>query len=215
MTKKVESKPESKSEPEPKPTATPDEVDLTTETAAPSPEPTGDPATSSPTTESTGDPTPADMLVEIYNNLQEQVKTITSQLSTLQKQLRKAKKDSLTLMSSMEKRLTKNAKKRKTPQPSKIRYTISPNLASFLGEDEAATLTRRDAEDRILSYIKESGLANPDNGSQILPDDKLSAICATGNEPFLYIGDFKKNIKHNFLDKIKEEDNKPDTPDDQ
>ena len=129
---------------------------------------------------------------------------VSVQLANLQKQLRDAKKESLSLVTSVEKKLSKSSKKRKTPKPSTVRYTISANLAEFLGEDEGSTLTRRDAEAKIRAYIKESGLENPTNRREIIPDNKLSTICASGNEPFFYIGGFKKNIKHNFLNKIDE-----------
>ena len=191
-------KPEPLSEAQPEPLIEPLSEPPIEPQPEPQPEPQSEPVKTETTDQKAGkkdEQSAVEHLTQMYNDL-------LAEVANLQKQVKEAKKETLAVLSTVEKQLTKSNKKRKTPKPSTVHYSISPNLAKFFGEDENVTLTRQDAEAKIRAYIKESGLENPENRREIFPDEKLSTICASGKEPFLYIGGFKKNIKHNFLNKI-------------
>ena len=145
-------------------------------------------------------PTNAEQMDTVFTGLMDQVKSMSAQLAELTRQLRTAQKNSQMLVRQMERQAKKSTRKKSAP--SKVRYLISKELTDFLGEDDNCTMSRNEAESRIRAYIKEANIQNPENGREIVPDKKLSTICASGKKPFSYFGEFKKNFSHHFLQRI-------------
>jgi len=59
---------------------------------------------------------------------------------------------------------------------------ISSELAAFLGMPKDGMISRTEATGKIIAYIKEKDLQNPENKRELLLDDKLKTIITKENE---------------------------------
>lgn len=77
---------------------------------------------------------------------------------------------------------TRSGRKRRTADGKKVEsgitrpVKISDKLCDFLSQDKGTLLARTEVTKRITAYIREHDLQNPDNRTQIQPDDKLKGL---------------------------------------
>ena len=53
---------------------------------------------------------------------------------------------------------------------------ITPKLRDFLGLPEGELISRSEVTKKVNAYITENGLKHPDNGRQLILDDKLKEL---------------------------------------
>ena len=113
-------------------------------------------------------------LINQFQDLQNVMKTLHSNLKVLQKEVLKEKKESKKKESKQKK---KNSKKR-SPSGFAKPAPISDELAHFLNLPNGTELARTDVTSKVIAYIKSNNLQNPDNKRAILPDESLAKLLA-------------------------------------
>jgi upstream activation factor subunit UAF30 len=102
----------------------------------------------------------------IIEDLIARISTLETKMVRQEKTIRKLKKD---LIPESER------KPRKPSGFAKPAY-LSPELCLFLGVDVGTELARTDVTKKLLSYVKEHNLQNPENKRVILLDDALNKL---------------------------------------
>jgi len=102
----------------------------------------------------------------IIQDLEKRIATLEAKMTRQEKMMRKMKKD----MIPEEER-----KPRKPSGFAKPTY-LSPVLCEFLGEPADKELARTEVTKRVLAYVKENNLQNPEAKRIINMDDKLRKL---------------------------------------
>lgn len=102
---------------------------------------------------------------------------LTKELSVNKKSLDGEEEDGAVRQNGIQKRKSTPRK----PLISTRKVILSEPLADLLGETQ---LTRTDVVRRIWAYIKEHNLQNPNNGKEILSDEKLELIFGKSTDMF-------------------------------
>ncbi len=100
------------------------------------------------------------------------VKTLHSNLKVLQKEVLKERKE---LLKKAEKS-TKKVKKDRPASGIALPTPIPDTIASFLGLPSGSKVARTEVTAKVIAYVKENKLQNPDNKRFILPDEKLKTL---------------------------------------
>ncbi len=100
------------------------------------------------------------------------VKTLHSNLKVLQKEVLKERKE---LLKKAEKS-TKKVKKDRPASGIALPTPIPDTIASFLGLPSGSKVARTEVTAKVIAYVKENKLQNPDNKRFILPDEKLKSL---------------------------------------
>ena len=129
-------------------------------------------------------------------DLQQQLRSLNTQIKQLQKNYKKEVKE-----------LKRKCKKpRKGGDPTKKRAPsgfakptgLTPELCKFLNVSTDTKLARTQVTKEITSYIKENSLQNQANKKIILPDKKLQALLKSGKEEVTYFN-LQKFMKVHFI----------------
>ena len=129
-------------------------------------------------------------------DLQQQLRTLNTQIKQLQKNYKKEVKE-----------LKRKCKKpRKGGDPTKKRAPsgfakptgLTPELCKFLNVSVDTKLARTQVTKEITAYIKEHSLQNQENKKIILPDKKLQALLKSGKEEVTYFN-LQKFMKVHFI----------------
>ena len=141
--------------------------------------------------------------------LNERMTTLLQQMDTMQKTMKLMQ----TEFKKVNKEITKlNKKKRSKAQVDEngerivqktgfaLPVGLSPQLCEFLSVPVGTLLSRTDVTRQINAYIKEHSLQNPQNGRQIIPDEKLTNLLQPGGADLSYFT-LQKFMKHHFLKK--------------
>ncbi len=134
-------------------------------------------------------------LVSQFQDLQSVVKTLQVNLKVLQKEVVKERKENLKLV---EKSVKKSQKKR-SPSGFAKPAPISKELANFLGLPEGTELARTDVTTKVIAYVKEHNLQNPEAKTQIVPDAKLKALLAPAEGDVIKFFNLQTYLKKHFL----------------
>jgi len=134
-------------------------------------------------------------LVSQFQDLQSVVKTLQVNLKVLQKEVVKERKENLKLV---EKSVKKSQKKR-SPSGFAKPAPISKELANFLGLPEGTELARTDVTTKVIAYVKEHNLQNPEAKTQIVPDTKLKALLAPAEGDVIKFFNLQTYLKKHFL----------------
>ena len=133
-----------------------------------------------------------------FNDSQSILKTLANNLKILHKEVYKEKKELLKNSKNKNKKNGQNGFAKPT--------RISEKLSTFIGISKNELIPRKDATKKILDYIKQNNLQNPENKRQIIPDEKLKLLLEphfTENDKLEYFN-IQKYLKHHF---IKSEEN--------
>ena len=119
-----------------------------------------------------------DLLTEL-NTLKTQISTIINATKALDKQVKKELKNKDKINKSKK---TGPKKPSGFAKPSKI----SDELCEFLKVPKKSELARTDVTKRIISYVKDNNLENPENRKIIECDEKLKILLKCNNEEVTY-----------------------------
>ena len=132
-------------------------------------------------------------------DLQQQLRSLNTQIKQLQKNYKKEVKE-----------LKRKCKKpRKGSDPTKKRAPsgfakptgLTPELCKFLNVPTDTKLARTQVTKEITAYIKEHSLQNQENKKIILPDKKLQALLKSGKEEVTYFN-LQKFMKVHFIKEV-------------
>ena len=132
-------------------------------------------------------------------DLQQQLRTLNTQIKQLQKNYKKEVKE-----------LKRKCKKpRKGGDPTKKRAPsgfakptgLTPELCKFLNVSTDTKLARTQVTKEITAYIKENSLQNQANKKIILPDKKLLSLLKSGKEEVTYFN-LQKFMKVHFIKEV-------------
>ena len=131
-----------------------------------------------------------------FNDSQSILKTLANNLKILHKEVHKEKRELLKNFKNNKNNKNKNGKNG-FAKPTRI----SEKLANFIGISKDELIPRKDATKKILDYIKQNNLQNPDNKRQIIPDQKLKLLLEphfTENDKLEYFN-IQKYLKYHFI----------------
>lgn len=101
--------------------------------------------------------------------IQSEVASLRSDVKTLTKLVRKMK-------NTLEDPNGEKAKARAVNNGFNRKQEITPKLREFLGLPDGELISRSEVTKFINKYITEKGLKHPDNGRQLILDDKLKDL---------------------------------------
>jgi len=129
-----------------------------------------------------------------FQDIQNAMKTLHSNLKVLQKEILRERKES----KKKESKIKKKSDKKKSPSGFAKPSPISSELASFLGLSASEQIARTDVTSKVIAYVKAHNLQNPENKKQIVPDAKLGAILQSGNDVVTFFN-LQTYLKKHFL----------------
>lgn len=129
-----------------------------------------------------------------FQDIQNAMKTLHSNLKVLQKEILRERKES----KKKESKIKKKSDKKKSPSGFAKPSPISPELASFLGLADSEQIARTDVTSKVIAYVKAENLQNPENKKQIVPDAKLGTILQSGNDVVTFFN-LQTYLKKHFL----------------
>lgn len=129
-----------------------------------------------------------------FQDIQNAMKSLHSNLKVLQKEILKERKES----KKKEYKIKRKSDKKKSPSGFAKPSPISPELASFLGLADSEQIARTDVTSKVIAYVKAENLQNPENKKQIVPDAKLGTILQSGNDVVTFFN-LQTYLKKHFL----------------
>jgi len=129
-----------------------------------------------------------------FQDIQNAMKTLHSNLKVLQKEILRERKES----KKKESKIKKKSDKKKSPSGFAKPSPISSELASFLGLSSSEQIARTDVTSKVIAYVKAHNLQNPENKKQIVPDAKLATILQSGNDVVTFFN-LQTYLKKHFL----------------
>ena len=134
-------------------------------------------------------------LVTQFQDVQLVLKTLHSNLKVLQKEVLKERKEMKKRDTSRRK---KSSDKKRSPSGFAKPSLISNDLSNFLGIPEGSEIARTEVTSKIIAYIKEQNLQNPENKKMILPDTKLGALLEIGTNQLSFFN-LQTYLKKHFI----------------
>jgi upstream activation factor subunit UAF30 len=102
-------------------------------------------------------------------NIQSELVALRAEVKTLTKLVRKVK-------NTQEDPTGEKAKARAANNGFNRKQEVTPKLREFMGLAEGELVSRSEVTKFINKYITEKGLKHPDNGRQLVLDDKLKEL---------------------------------------
>ena len=131
-----------------------------------------------------------------FQDIQLVMKTLQSNLKVLQKEVLRDRKESK--KKSDKKANKKNSDKKRVPSGFAKPGPISDELAKFLGMPAGSQLARTEVTTKVIAYVKEFNLQNPENKKQIISDEKLKALLEPGDNVITFFN-LQTFLKKHFL----------------
>jgi upstream activation factor subunit UAF30 len=132
-----------------------------------------------------------------FQDLLNAAKTMQNNLKILQKEILRERKDYKKKESKQKKKNDKKNEKRK-PNGFAKPAVISDELANFLGVEKGSELARTEVTSKIISYVKEHNLQNPERKKEIVPDAKLSALLKPSTTDVITFFNLQTFLKTHF-----------------
>jgi chromatin remodeling complex protein RSC6 len=129
-----------------------------------------------------------------FQDIQNAMKTLHSNLKVLQKEILRERKES----KKKESKIKKKSDKKKSPSGFAKPSPISSDLALFLGIPDSEQIARTDVTSKVIAYVKAENLQNPENKKQIVPDAKLGSILQSGSDVVTFFN-LQTYLKKHFL----------------
>ena len=133
-------------------------------------------------------------LINQFQDIQNAMKTLHSNLKVLQKEILRERKES----KKKESKIKKKSDKKKSPSGFAKPSPVSSELASFLGLSPSEQIARTDVTSKVIAYVKTNNLQNPENKKQIVPDAKLGSILKSGTDVVTFFN-LQTYLKKHFL----------------
>ena len=134
-------------------------------------------------------------LINQFQDIQSVMKTLHSNLKVLQKEVLKERKES----KKKEVKHKKKSDKKKSPSGFAKPSSVSAELANFLGIAPSEQIARTEVTSKVISYIKEHNLQNPEKRKEIIPDEKLSMILQAGPTDIIQFFNLQTYLKKHFI----------------
>ena len=134
-------------------------------------------------------------LILTISTVQTQLKTLLQEAKSFQRQYKKELKE-LQKAASKSKRGGKSGKPR-APSGFAKPTKLSVSLCSFLGEEPGTELARTEVTKRLIKYIKEHDLQNPEAKKEIFCDDSLKSLLNPGDLTVTFFN-LQTFMKHHF-----------------
>jgi chromatin remodeling complex protein RSC6 len=96
-----------------------------------------------------------------------------AQLNSMDKEFNKFKKNAISFIDFSKKQLEK---KPRQPSGFQLPVSLSNHLCDFLEIEHHTKMPRTEVTKRLIKYISEKELINPEKKTQIIPDEKLSKL---------------------------------------
>jgi chromatin remodeling complex protein RSC6 len=189
--KKVKSTTESVSEPVPEPVLEPVPEPVSEPVSAPEPVP--EPIQVQE--QETNTEILFNKLVVQFQDIQLAMKTLHSNLKVLQKEVLRERKE----LKKRDSKHKKKSDKKRNPSGFAKPSSITSELATFLGIDSSLQLARTDVTSKVIAYVKEHNLQNPENKRQIVPDEKLRDLLQAPTEEVITFFNLQTYLKKHFL----------------
>ena len=135
-------------------------------------------------------------LVNQFQDVQLLMKTLHLNLKVLQKEVLKEQKD------SKKKSDKKKSDKKRLPTGFAKPSPISNSLAEFLNLPTGSELARTDVTSKVIAYIKEKNLQNPENKKQILLDEPLNKLLQPSEGDIITFFNLQTHLKKHFLPSV-------------
>lgn len=136
-------------------------------------------------------------LINQFQDIQLVMKTLHGNLKLLQKEVLKERKES----KKKESKIKKKNDKKKSPSGFAKPTPISSDLSNFLGIPIGDQIARTDVTSKVIAYVKEHNLQNPEDKKQIVPDAKLNALLQAGDIKVTFFN-LQTHLKKHFLPPI-------------
>lgn len=133
-------------------------------------------------------------LINQFQDIQLVMKTLHGNLKLLQKEVLKERKES----KKKESKIKKKNDKKKSPSGFAKPTPISSDLSNFLGIPIGDQIARTDVTSKVIAYVKEHNLQNPEDKKQIVPDAKLNALLQAGDIKVTFFN-LQTHLKKHFL----------------
>jgi upstream activation factor subunit UAF30 len=133
-------------------------------------------------------------LLNQFQDVQNIMKTLQSNLKVLEKEVAREKKE------SKKKEYKKKSVKKQLSGFAKA-SPVSNDLADFLGLSHDSQIARTEVTSKVIAYVKEKNLQNPEDKKQIVPDAKLSALLQSGADRVTFFN-LQTYLKKHFLPAI-------------
>ena len=137
-------------------------------------------------------------LLTALTEVQKHVKSLTTQVRGLQKQVAREHRDLEKASRSRRKRVVDPNKPKRAPSGFAKPTGLSPELCTFLDVDTDTQLARTDVTKQITTYVKEHELQNPENKKIILPDAKLGSLLNVPSDETLTYFNLQRYMKVHF-----------------
>lgn len=102
-----------------------------------------------------------------------------TQIHTIEKEFLKFKKFANTFIDFSKKQLEK---KPRQPSGFQLPVSLSNDLCDFLEIDHNSKMPRTEVTKRLIKYISDNQLINPEKKTQIIPDEKLLKLIGTDSD---------------------------------
>jgi chromatin remodeling complex protein RSC6 len=130
-------------------------------------------------------------LLNQFQDVQNIMKTLQSNLKVLEKEVAREKKE------SKKKEHKKKSGKKQLSGFAKA-SPVSNDLADFLGLSHESQIARTEVTSKVIAYVKQMNLQNPEDKKQIVPDEKLSALLQSGTDRVTFFN-LQTYLKRHFL----------------
>ncbi len=134
-------------------------------------------------------------LLSQFQDVQNVMKTLHSNLKILEKEVAKEKKESRKMQS---KKMKKTSSAKKQLSGFAKASPISNDLADFLGLAHDAQIARTEVTSKVIAYVKANNLQNPEKKKIIVPDAKLGAVLQSGDNEVTFFN-LQTYLKKHFL----------------
>jgi len=134
-------------------------------------------------------------LINQFQDIQLVMKTLHSNLRLLQKEVLKEKKES----KKKESKIKKKSSKKRSPSGFAKPAPISNELATFLNLPVGSELARTDVTSKVIAYIKEHNLQNPENKKQIILNDSLTKLLVPSDNDVITFFNLQTYLKKHFV----------------
>ena len=129
------------------------------------------------------------MSTEIITQLTDKISVLETKVQRLEKALRKMKRDMIP---------ESERKPRKPSGFAKPTY-LSDTLCKFLNEPVGTEIPRTDVTRRVLQYVKDNDLQNPEARREIIVDSKLKELLNPMDNEVVTYFNIQRLLKHHYI----------------
>jgi chromatin remodeling complex protein RSC6 len=130
-----------------------------------------------------------------FQDIQTVMKTLYSNLKILQKEVLRERKE----FKKKSDKIKKKSDKKRSPSGFAKPSPITNELCEFLGVENNTELARTEVTSKVIAYVKEENLQNPENKKQIILNDKLNKLLQPAPEDVVTFFNLQTYLKKHFI----------------